>query len=76
MNDVIATVMHDFSKEMLQWKRMFQVFQRYVAIVSYRCCKSRSGMLHILQVFHRYVEIVTYGYCKSRSVMLDILQVF
>jgi hypothetical protein len=25
------------------WKRMFQVFQRYDAIVAYKCCKSRSG---------------------------------
>jgi hypothetical protein len=45
-------------------KRMFQMFQtflRYVAIVLYRWCKSRSGMLHMLcmlQVFQRFVQNV------------------
>jgi hypothetical protein len=42
-------------------KRMFQVFrmfQKYVAIVSYGCCKSRSQILHMLQVFQRYVGSV------------------
>jgi hypothetical protein len=29
--------------------QVFQLFQRYVAVVSYGYCKSRSGMLYILQ---------------------------
>jgi capsule polysaccharide modification protein KpsS len=37
---------------------ILQVFQRYVAIISYECCKSRSVMLHILQVFQRHVASV------------------
>jgi hypothetical protein len=36
----------------------FKCFQRYVAIVLYGCCKSRSGMLHMLQVFQRHVASV------------------
>ena len=62
MNDAVATVTHDFGNEMLRWKRMFQVFQtfqRYVAIILYGCCKSRSVMLHILQVFQRHVASVS-----------------
>jgi hypothetical protein len=38
---------------------ILQVFQKYVAIVSYGCCKSRSVMLHILQVFQRHVACVS-----------------
>jgi hypothetical protein len=64
--EAMAVAMCNLSKEMLRLKRMFQVFQifqRYVVIVSYRCCKSiledvakiYRRMLHMLQVFQRHV---------------------
>jgi hypothetical protein len=56
---------------------MFQMFQRYVASVSYRCCKSRlrcfircngctmlqAFVQNILSVFKRMLQVCLSGYC-------------
>ena len=56
-------------------KRMFQMFQRYVASVSYRCCKSRSG-LHMLQWLYThfasvYSKYYTYFFRRMLQVCLS-----
>jgi hypothetical protein len=38
--------------------QVFQIFQRYVAVVSYGYCKSRSRILHMLQVFQKHIARV------------------
>ena len=61
--------------------QLFQMFQRHVAIVSYGCCKSRLGTLHMLQVFQRHVarlfklfHLLPDVYCKRFD--LDVAYVF
>jgi hypothetical protein len=38
----------------------FNRVQRYVAVVSYRCCKSRLGMLHMLHMLQVFVQNVSF----------------
>jgi hypothetical protein len=38
MNDVVATVTHDFSEKMLRWKRILQAYVSGVSDVSFECC--------------------------------------
>jgi hypothetical protein len=52
---------------------VFQMFQRYVASVSYGCCKSRSECCIYCKVFHMYVASV---YSKCFICFRCILQVF
>ena len=67
------------SNKMLRWKHMLEVFQRYVASVSYGCCKSSSGYciccngyIRMLQMsipnilfvfFRRKSQVCLSGYC-------------
>jgi hypothetical protein len=43
---------------LLRCKCIFQVFHMYVAIVTYGCCKSRSGCCIFCKCFQRYVASV------------------
>jgi len=65
MNDAVATVTHDFSKEMLRWKCILQAYVLSVLDVSEVFCKSRSGMLQVfrgmLQLFHMDVAKIDRG---------------
>jgi hypothetical protein len=69
--------------------QVFQKFQRYVASVLYRCCKSRSGcgiccngyihMFLVFYLFQAYVVSVSSECCKSRfgcCIYMQVFQVF